>query len=114
MATAVRLIDPNAALLRRSLAIQSVVSRAALPQQQPSVPPRATAVRRAYATWSDVAPRGWTQHGGFRVMQQRGADVDPMTVVYTLMGASAMLGCHDLCQAPALSLVCTLYCTAQL
>ena len=63
------------------------MSRAALQQHSAAVS-GAAAARRAYATWSDVAPRGWNQHGGFRVMQQRGADVNPMVVVYTLMGAS--------------------------
>jgi len=71
----------------RSLAVQSATSRAALTQRC-NATSGAVVARRAYATWSDVAPRGWSQHSGFRVMQQRGADVDPMTVVYTLMGAS--------------------------
>ena len=57
-------------------------------QRQGSTAPVAVILRRAFATWSDVSPRGWNQHGGFRVLQSRGANVDPMTVVYTLMGAS--------------------------
>jgi len=72
-------------LLRRSLAMQSAVSRAALARRRDAAS-GAAVIRRGYATWSDIAPRGWSRHGGFRVMQQRGADVDPMTVVYTLMG----------------------------
>ena len=67
--------------------MQSAASRAALMRRR-SAASGVAAGRRAYATWSGVAPRGWGQHGGFRVMQQRGADVDPMTVVYTLMGAT--------------------------
>ena len=77
----------NAAASGRYLAAAQAARNASYRQRNAF--PAAVVARRAFATWSDVAPRGWSQHGGFRVLQSRGADVDPMTVVYTLMGAKS-------------------------